>query len=360
MINVITNWNKINPEATWSGIPYGIMQGLKEFTEVNTIDIALSKTQYILGRGINKMLWHSGANANPLEKYFESRNIEKKVNRFESNLYVGISSDIKFTNYKGYIYTDLTVGSLEYFRDRNPENYKFSGFDLEECYLEKWNKNQRDSFNYLQGIFTMSKWLEEYLLNVEGMPKEKVHYIGGGMNLKRELVDSSYKEGNKILFVGRDFKRKGGEEVLKAFQVLHKKNPDIKLFIAGSIKKEAEEDGVIWLGNLPNYELYYYYNICDIFCLPSHFEAFGIAFVEALAFGLPCIARNAFEMPKLIDDGVTGILLKNNNIEELVDSIEKILSDRNYQRNVWKLQSYYFNEYTWNTVADRIYRIMVK
>ena len=49
--------------------------------------------------------------------------------------------------------------------------------------------------------------------------------------------------------------------------------------------------------------------MCDVFCMPSYFEAYGLVFVEALTFGLPCIGRNCYEMPYFIEDGKTGLLL---------------------------------------------------
>ena len=36
--------------------------------------------------------------------------------------------------------------------------------------------------------------------------------------------------------------------------------------------------------------------------MPSYFEAYGLVFIEALTYGLPCIGRNAFEMPNFIQD----------------------------------------------------------
>ena len=63
------------------------------------------------------------------------------------------------------------------------------------------------------------------------------------------------------------------------------------------------------LGNLPADKVQYYYNICDVFVLPSRFEAFGIVFVEALCCGLPCIGRNLMEKPNLIQNNETGLLI---------------------------------------------------
>ena len=75
----------------------------------------------------------------------------------------------------------------------------------------------------------------------------------------------------------------------------------------GRIRSNSEK--LSRLGNLPADKVQYYYNICDVFVLPSRFEAFGIVFVEALCYGLPCIGRNLMEMPNLIQNNETGLLI---------------------------------------------------
>ena len=58
--------------------------------------------------------------------------------------------------------------------------------------------------------------------------------------------------------------------------------------------------------------------MCDVFCMPSYFEAYGLVFVEALTFGLPCIGRNCYEMPYFIEEGKTGLLRKRIGIHVLL------------------------------------------
>ncbi len=89
----------------------------------------------------------------------------------------------------------------------------------------------------------MGKWLAEYLIQTGKLPREKVHAVGGGTNIDASKVDDSQKEGNKFLFVGRDFKRKGGDSVCKAFDLLQKNDfPEAELYVAGPKDKPAECD----------------------------------------------------------------------------------------------------------------------
>ena len=110
--------------------------------------------------------------------------------------------------------------------------------------------------------------------------------------------------------------------------------------------------------NLKYSELVYYYNLCDVFCMPSKFEAYGLVFAEALAFGLPCIGRDAFEMPYFIDDGKTGFLLKSEDSNELSELMRKALESDEMKRNVVDKRAFYLYEYSWNTVINRIAKVI--
>lgn len=54
----------------------------------------------------------------------------------------------------------------------------------------------------------MSRWLSEFLIRECGLPREKVHAVGGGINVDAAGIRPGSKEGRRILFVGRNFVRK--------------------------------------------------------------------------------------------------------------------------------------------------------
>lgn len=99
-------------------------------------------------------------------------------------------------------------------------------------------------------------------------------------------------------------------------------------------------------------------NNCDIFCMPSYFEAYGLVFIEALAFGLPCIGRKCCEMPYFIEEGTTGELVDTDDVDELVTKIEKILSSSKYKDRVLDNRDFYLKEYSWDNVAFKMANII--
>ena len=206
----------------------------------------------------------------------------------------------------------------------------------------------------------MSKWLAEHLVNYSKIPPEKVHAVGGGINLDLGKIKSVKKDNNKVLFVGRDFYRKGGDLVYEAFKIAKKSNPNIKLYVAGPKEwpMEDKDENLIFLGDIDSDELSQYYNMCDIFCMPSRFEAYGLVFIEALVYGLPCIGRNAFAMKEFIQDGENGYLIDDDNANILASKILDLLTNDAIKENVVSKKAYYISEYSWDTVANRIIEVI--
>jgi len=162
--------------------------------------------------------------------------------------------------------------------------------------------------------------------------------------------------------VGRDFERKGGLITYEAFKKLKQSNHSVELHVAGPHNNPIDNpaDGYYFYGDITYDKVAELYNKCDIFCMPSYFEAYGLVFVEAMAFGLPCIGRNCYDMPYIIEDGVTGLLLRNDNVGELASLMEQLLQDDTIKNNVLSRKDYLLNEYSWDTVAGRIHEVIEK
>lgn len=207
------------------------------------------------------------------------------------------------------------------------------------------------------GIFTMGQWLARDLVERCGLPASKVHHVGGGINLDRTLIDESHKTGRRFLFVGRDFRRKNGPLVYEALRSLLSKHPDWELHVAGPAENPYPEDNSAnyhYHGDCNHERLAELFNDCDVFVMPSRFEAYGLVFIEALTYGLPCIGRDAYEMPYFIEDGVTGRLLKHQDAAELASLMEETITNKALIDNVRSRRDTYLHDYSWDTVAERI------
>lgn len=168
------------------------------------------------------------------------------------------------------------------------------------------------------------------------------------------------------MFNGKDFIRKNGPLVVRAFLALREKYHDIELHICGpekapdEIKELSLSDGIVFRGLLKYDELVDEYNECDYFVLPSLVEGYGFVFGEALIFGLPCIGRDAFAMPDFIEDGFNGYLCHElSNANELYNCMEKcLLNADTLMKEVKNQRNNYLEKYSWDGVAKRMLDIM--
>ncbi|MBU2530039.1 MAG: glycosyltransferase, partial [Elusimicrobia bacterium] len=131
---------------------------------------------------------------------------------------------------------------------------------------------------------------------------------------------------------------RGLEDLIKAMPYIKVRNPQAKLYIAGGVRKEAatylkglkknaESLGVasdiIWLGNISEQDLSWYYANCGAFVLTSRVESFCFVAVEVLAHGCNCISTKSPCLPEVLGD--SSLYYDFGDIEGLSKGILDIL-----------------------------------
>ncbi|HHV35161.1 MAG TPA: glycosyltransferase family 4 protein [Syntrophomonadaceae bacterium] len=139
-----------------------------------------------------------------------------------------------------------------------------------------------------------------------------------------------------LLFVGRIGKEKNLSFLLRAFALIAEQERDTVLVLVGSgpeedtLRYSAMDLGigerVVFTGKLPPETVAGAYRSADIFVFPSVTETQGIVLVEAMAAGLPVIAKAAYGSLAMVDDGVTGYLCQGEE-DEFAEKTLAILSD---------------------------------
>ena len=358
----VCDWDH-DRKKSWSGTHQGIYSALQRYFEVQDIDIGQyngSIYSYIskLRRTTNR-LFHKKADMGCANLAHYRKVIQSEWGGIQTLPSIQFAECPTQDNIRSYFYLDMSVSVVKDLHDSNVDIFKYCGFQNQSYKaILKREKIQSKAYYASAGIFCMGEWFRKFLID-KGIPKEKIYAVGAGINLDATKINTSKKAGNKILFVGRDFERKNGPLVVDAFKLAKNKRADIELYIAGPAPRE-EIEGVHWLGDVPTDKLSDYFNLCDIFCMPSKFEAYGIVFIEALTYGLPCIGRNAFEMPYLIEDGKTGYILNEENADDLSRLMIKLLDNKEIKENVNERRQEYLEKYSWDAVAKRMYNVISK
>jgi len=139
-----------------------------------------------------------------------------------------------------------------------------------------------------------------------------------------------------ILFAGRLADRKGIGELLQAVAILAGQGVEATLMLAGSgdehrWRNEAERlgirDHVTFPGWLEGDEKLACYRSAQIFCMPSHYEAFGIATLEAMFARLPIVGTRVGGFFDLVDEGRSGILVAPSNPGQIAQALGKLITD---------------------------------
>ena len=137
----------------------------------------------------------------------------------------------------------------------------------------------------------------------------------------------------KILFVGGDFTRKGGDVLLDAFAALPPGSAELRIVTKSSIQTMA---GVtVHTGLRPNgAELRELFRTSHVFVLPSRSETFGIAAIEAGAAGLPLVVAEVGGLDDLVIEGVTGFVVRPGNRDDLVAALRRLVADADLRRKL--------------------------
>ncbi len=172
-----------------------------------------------------------------------------------------------------------------------------------------------------------SNWVRESLIKDYGVEPSKIDVLPPGVDLSQWHPSAHDDEGPlRILFVGGDLHRKGGELLLRAFRELPRGSAELYLVTRTRI---TPEEGVVTYHDLqPNApELVALYQRCHVFVLPTGAEAFGIAAVEASASSLPVIATRVGGLPDIVADGETGLLIRPGDTQGLVSALHRLSED---------------------------------
>jgi glycosyltransferase involved in cell wall biosynthesis len=211
-------------------------------------------------------------------------------------------------------------------------------------------------------IFTMSAWLRDIFIGSFGQAPEKVVVAGAGTDLTLPPDDLTRDFSTpRFLFVGREWERKGGPELLRAWPAVRAARPTAELTIIGPAELPGPlPDGVAFVGHIDRGtaegELAFTgaYRRATAFVLPSLFEPFGIVLLEAMAYGLPCVAGVGCAMPEIVEDGATGRIADTADPAALAAAMLGVC-DADAARTMGAAGRRRLQErFTWDAVAGRI------
>ncbi|MCJ7424815.1 glycosyltransferase family 4 protein [Candidatus Bathyarchaeota archaeon] len=183
---------------------------------------------------------------------------------------------------------------------------------------------------------------------------------------KKELAIS--KDMRILLFVGRLHPEKGVVTLLRALKTLKDKRLTLLLVYSFSeYKREyqnlAEQlgisDQVRFIGYIPNDDMPKYYNLADLYILPSLREEWSNTIMEAMACRTPVIASDTGSNPYLVMEKKTGFLVHPNDSNGLAQQIRFVLDHPDASKCVTEAAACEITQYDKNTIGDAYKTVVI-
>ena len=146
----------------------------------------------------------------------------------------------------------------------------------------------------------------------------------------------NYKEEDLVfMFLGRLNRDKGILDLATAFNRLQVLYPHVKLLVVGPDEENFSEKLKAEVENNDNFYLYgvttepeNVMQACDVFCLPSHREAFGLSVIEASACEKPIICSDTYGLKDTIVDDLTGLRHITHDSESIFEKMKLLAEDK--------------------------------
>lgn len=229
-------------------------------------------------------------------------------------------------------------------RSRVEPLYKRLSFKINPLHITLLNLEKK-LFENTKLIIANSKMVKKQIISHYAVPEDRIMIIYNGVDLARFSPENKEKwrddtrnnlsipKGSKVLlFVGSGFERKGLKTLIHAMSLIKE---DIKTLIVGKgdtnkyktlAEKLGVHDKIIFLGTQKEIEKFY--AASDLFVLPTLYDPFSNATLEAMASGIPVITTKNNGVAELIENGNEGFVMDGLfDARELADKINLSLAN---------------------------------
>ena len=202
---------------------------------------------------------------------------------------------------------------------------------------------------FIDGIITNTNSIQKIYQDFGWFPNNFIHVIYNGVLIHENVNDIDLHDnlklsvGSKIIFSSGRLDHQKGFDLLIDVAVKAKKNAlNWKFVVAGEGKLKSElvsmaaknsvSDMIHFIGF--SNEIPGLLKASDIFVLPSRYEGMPNALLEAMAAGKANVATNVNGAPELVEDGITGFLVKPDNADQLFDKLHELITNEKLRKTM--------------------------
>lgn len=229
---------------------------------------------------------------------------------------------------------------------------------------ERAHSEQLRMFNACDGVLTLSTYAADSIARDFSIPRNLITPIGAASTITESLDQDFGMDryaSSRILFVGRDWNRKGGELLREAFRLVRSRISKATLTIVGPETSPCSDPGVIYVPPINKghsagrKKLEQLFKTSSVFCMPTQCDTWGMVFTEACAFGTPIVGLNQWAIPDIVSHDFTGIIVQERTASALAAGLVSLLENpQRLQTMGIEAKQRLRNVLDWTHVADRI------
>jgi glycosyltransferase involved in cell wall biosynthesis len=204
--------------------------------------------------------------------------------------------------------------------------------------VERWSlqfnvRRDGEILKRAAAIVSTSRWTEQDVRRLYPHCRAPIHVMPNPVQV--DLFDPRWIEERRArtarpqcLFMGGDFPRKGGPDLLEAWvRGEFSRRADLTVVTGWKLPSPLPPGVRVVTGIRAHTPAWIdAWRAADLFVMPTRNEAFGLVYQEAGAAGLPAIGSRLNAVPEIIDDGRTGLLVTPGNIVELTAALDRLIS----------------------------------
>lgn len=219
----------------------------------------------------------------------------------------------------------------------------------------EWIDLEREVYRRATRIFVMGENTRVSLIEQYGCEPDRIRCVYAGCHIDTTAValENDGYANRTALFVGIDWERKGGPELVQAFGQVLAKLPDARLRIVGATP-EIHHPRIEVLGRVPLPRVKQLISEASVLCLPSRFEPFGIAVLEAFALKVPAVVTRIGALEYLVSDGESGRVVPPGDVGALAAALGELLADPEKCRRYGETgHRFALEHFTWEAVGEK-------
>jgi len=306
--------------------------------------------------------------AEPLVLNAYAKQVERKLTRTDASVIFAVENVVPIAHLKSSkpvaLYTDAPLIAMVDF-------YPYLSNLCKETARNLFRMEKRGLEN-CQLVIYASEWAAQKAIEAYNLPSDKVKVVPRGANIEGErtideakaIVSAKTPSPCKLLFLGFEWERKGGDTALKVAEALNASGLNTELIVVGAAPPQPLPDYVKVVGKINKSTTEGQKSFQKILSeshfliLPTKAEAFGLVFCEANSFAMPCIASDVGGIPTAIRDGVNGQKFsQQSEISEYKEYISFLMQNYDrYQELALSAFVEYKTRLNWKSIGQNLYQ----